>query len=306
MSLEKSGGLPEVKSICRHRRGWQIRLLCCECAVLDTTHADVCWTQSPQHFAASEDELKTSVPTNLNTYTITTFNADDGVSHWRAILRPPSPTTQAEISILATPEELQSETSDNTIDSSLEYQQSSLLDCGALREHYAHLQVLADQVRAAHMTVTEEEACITAALKTLWDENPDLRRRGLKGGTARTAKKMKGPYTPINKMTKEQKHRRLHVEKQDKRVRGGIERVRLLQELLDSSLKLVEYQAGECEMILGREGLTKDYGAEPLSCDVELVNNILGGEMFGLIQEVEVMMETYYEEIYTVSWLEVG
>lgn len=171
-----------------------------------------------------------------------------------------------------------------------------LLDYGHLCHHLGRMQLLADQLRAAHMLVIEKEAQVETTLKKLWEANPDLRRRGLRGGAARKAKHTKGKYTPIRDMCPKQNQRRLYVEKQDQRDRGRIQGLRYFRKFFEHNLERVKYQTGECDWILGREQMTKCNGGQPCAYDVELADDLLHGEMVESIEEIEATLKVFYTE----------
>ncbi|EXJ92130.1 hypothetical protein A1O3_00680 [Capronia epimyces CBS 606.96] len=176
------------------------------------------------------------------------------------------------------------------------HHQALLLDYDYLRQHQANLQLLADQIRAAQMTASEQEACIAATIESLWDQNPDLRRRGLRGGAARKARKTGRTYTPIKDMSPDQNHRRRLVEKQDQRERDRRNGIRALKTIFKDHLTHVEYQVEECRKILAREWMTKSGLVAPSPYDIELTDNILTGDMSEMIEEIQAMLETFYDE----------
>lgn len=117
-----------------------------------------------------------------------------------------------------------------------------------------------DLLRAAIRDVEERKRRISKKLKNMWDENPDLRRRGLAGGVARKARRGK-PYIPIGQVSGEAKRRRLEVEARDVKARNKLAGLSALKVVFDEGYCLLQKFLIACDVLATYPDKTQDGSA---------------------------------------------
>jgi hypothetical protein len=125
-----------------------------------------------------------------------------------------------------------------------------LVDDAALEAHRSQLSKLATNLEYARGVVGKHEEQIKAQLEKLWDDNADLRRRGLRGGTARKNRKDHGAYVKFEETAAlgEEFHKhRLDVEKQDYDGRNRQAGLAALSEMFEETHDWILKQLEICE-----------------------------------------------------------
>jgi hypothetical protein len=130
-----------------------------------------------------------------------------------------------------------------------------VININELGDYLHRLHVLADLLRAARITVDQDEALTGVDLADMWEKNPDIRKRGLRGGSARKQQKMGLKYIPVHKMSAEYKRRRLEVEKTDYTGRTHIAALRIMSDMLGTGFDAVRRQQAKCHDTFALVGL---------------------------------------------------
>ncbi|OAG38697.1 hypothetical protein AYO21_07050 [Fonsecaea monophora] len=172
------------------------------------------------------------------------------------------------------------------------------VDFDAIQGHLDRLCVLADLVRAAHTTIDQHEARIQHGLSELWDDNQDIRRRGLRGGTARKQRKITGKYVRIaTVMDRELADRRLEVEKTDYLGRNRVVGLRGLRDMFEDAFLFLRDQQHKCEDILRCADILM-YGVTTphMLTHLATVDQVFTAENWAQIEDIESMLDTFDEE----------
>ncbi|KIX91912.1 uncharacterized protein Z520_12375 [Fonsecaea multimorphosa CBS 102226] len=171
------------------------------------------------------------------------------------------------------------------------------IDLSAVQEHLDRVCVLADLVRAAHTTVDQHEARIQHELTELWDNNQDIRKRGLRGGTARKQRRAIGNYIPIATVERELSKRRVEVERIDYLGRNRVAGLRALRIMFEEAFCFLRDQQHQCEDIL-RCGEILMYGVTtPLVLDhLGAVDEVFTAENLDKIDDIAEMLDNFDEE----------
>ncbi|EXJ76141.1 uncharacterized protein A1O5_00649 [Cladophialophora psammophila CBS 110553] len=171
------------------------------------------------------------------------------------------------------------------------------INFGAIHEHLDRLYTLADLIRTAHTTIDQHEARIQHELSELWEDNPDIRKRGLRGGTARKQRRMIGKYVRITTVDRELAERRLEVEKTDYFGRNRLAGLRGLRVMFEEAFCFVRDQQYQCEDVL-RWGEVLMYGVTTpiLLARLATIDDILAADNLGEVEDIEDMLETFHQE----------
>ncbi|KIW98985.1 uncharacterized protein Z519_00648 [Cladophialophora bantiana CBS 173.52] len=170
------------------------------------------------------------------------------------------------------------------------------INFGAIHEHLDRLYTLADLIRAAHTTIDQHEARIQHELSELWEDNPDIRKRGLRGGTARKQRRMIGKYVRITTVDRELAERRLEVEKMDYFGRNRLAGLRGLRVMFEEAFCFVRDQQYQCEDVLRGEVLMYGVTMPILLARLATIDDILAADNLGEIEDIEDMLETFHQE----------
>ncbi|OQV06176.1 hypothetical protein CLAIMM_10789 [Cladophialophora immunda] len=167
----------------------------------------------------------------------------------------------------------------------------------AIQEHLDRICVLADLVRAVHTTIDQHEARIQHELSELWSDNPDIRKRGLRGGTARKQRKIIGRYVRITTVDRELAGRRLEVEKIDYLGRNRVAGLRGLRKMFEEAFCFLRDQQHKCEDIV-RCGETLMYGVTtPLVLThLASVDDVFTAGNLEQMEDIGEMLDTFDEE----------
>jgi hypothetical protein len=178
-----------------------------------------------------------------------------------------------------------------------------LIDLDLIHHHLNRLCTLADLIRGVYCDLQQHESLIDASLKHVWETNADIKKRGLRGGTARRARRLGmqfgKKYAPIHRMSPQDNQRRMEVEKVDFLGRSRITGLRILQGMLETNHKYVREQQNECRVILGHVEELMAGVTTPLESRLGLAaNKLLSEDQLGKIDEIEEMLEIIHEELY--------
>ena len=109
-------------------------------------------------------------------------------------------------------------------------------------------------IAAAHELVSDHEARLKAEIEELWADNTTIRKRGLRGGTARKQRQLKGNYTKYKDVRAAHgdhflKHR-VEVEQKDLLGRNRLLGLKALRELFQESYDEVKVQLEACQQVI--------------------------------------------------------
>ncbi|OAP61877.1 hypothetical protein AYL99_04080 [Fonsecaea erecta] len=172
------------------------------------------------------------------------------------------------------------------------------VDFAGIQEHLDHVRVLTDLVRAAHTTIDQHDARVQHELTRLWSDNPDIRKRGLRGGTARKQRRVTGKYVRITTvMDRDFAERRLEVERIDYLGRNRAAGLRALRKMFEEAFCFLRDQQRQCEDIL-RCGDILMYGVTTptVLSHLGMVDEVLSAENFAHIDDIKDMLDSFNEE----------
>ncbi|EXJ60423.1 hypothetical protein A1O7_04575 [Cladophialophora yegresii CBS 114405] len=189
-----------------------------------------------------------------------------------------------------------------TRNSDVELDDALLNDGQALDSHLFRLQGISMNLLRIEEVIREDEAKNKARLEALWIDNTDVRRRGLRGGTARKNRQDHGNYVKFGEtaaLSAEFHQHRLDVEKQDYEGRNRQAGFSALGELLEQAHSWIREQLGICEDMI-RCMNTGDIGLPSVSAKISNMNAIVFGEpeenRAGKIADIEEMLQAFADE----------
>ena len=167
-----------------------------------------------------------------------------------------------------------------------------------ITKHYLdRLYALADMIRPLSSEIEETEARIEVELKDLWEDNPDIRKRGLRGGNARKEKRLGKKFVPIRKMTPQHNMRRVEVERLDYLGRNRIAGLRVLRDILTENFAFVRSQQHQCQVILTHAAILNQGISTPMEPRLTMMaNEVFSEEHLDKIEDIEEMLETFHEQ----------
>lgn len=176
------------------------------------------------------------------------------------------------------------------------YEPALFVNFDPINKYLDRLCTLADLLRATFTTVDLCETRLRHDLTEMWADNSDLRRPGLRGGTARKQRRAKGNKVPKRELTLEELERRKVVEKVDYQRRNRLAGLTVLREMLESAFAFVRDQQGKChEIISSGNAMTYGVGTKPVVGRLRYVEDILGEDL-EIVEDIEEMVETFYDE----------
>ena len=173
-------------------------------------------------------------------------------------------------------------------------------DLAPVQEHLDSLYILADLVRAAHQIVDQHECRLQHQLKELWEDNPTIRKRGLRGGTARKQRKKIGNYVSFADhaaISRAFLEHRLEVEKTDYLGRNRIAGLRAMREMLEDSFDYVREQQHQCEEVLLIAESFVNGTITPMDfVKLASIDEEFPEEDVGKLEDIKDMLEVFHEE----------
>jgi hypothetical protein len=174
-------------------------------------------------------------------------------------------------------------------------------DVRPIRQHLDRLNKLAGQLQTAHDTVFDYEERLKAAIEELWGDNSTLRKRGLRGGTARKQRKYKGNYIKFGEHAVQGdqilKHR-VAVETTDFLGRNRLLGLKALKDLFGESFKYLHEQQQICQELIGCSDLWS-MAITQLKVFAQYSKNkdsLFQEEALEKIEDIEEMVEAFNEE----------
>ncbi|KIX09619.1 uncharacterized protein Z518_00699 [Rhinocladiella mackenziei CBS 650.93] len=117
---------------------------------------------------------------------------------------------------------------------------SFLVHRSRLTEHLGRLNILCDELSGLYSQLDQYKARIEHQHRELWKANPDIRKKGLKGGSARKQRKIAGKYVPMAQNTAALQKRRRGVEKIDKYGRDRLEGIAALKLMIEEAMRFIK------------------------------------------------------------------
>jgi len=115
----------------------------------------------------------------------------------------------------------------------------------------ARLKTISDQLRAAHAQADMQVNRINASLEKMWKENTTFRKRGLKGGRARSQQAKKGRLAIcLQDLTPEQHKLRREVERKDRKGRNQIEGLNQILTMFEDGYQFIQGQQNIAEQVV--------------------------------------------------------
>ena len=172
----------------------------------------------------------------------------------------------------------------------------------ALRDHVFRTEVLAAQLLHAIDIVNTRIITMKAEIDQLWEDNDHLRRRGLRGGTARKNRSQHGSYVPYKddkaNHGKDFLKKRAQVENTDLLGRNRIAGLKALEELFTDNFNKIMNHMGECTDFLDRafEWEQPDKDLDFYIEFSETLDKLMGKERVDEIDMSEGMLEAFAVE----------
>lgn len=127
-----------------------------------------------------------------------------------------------------------------------------VIDVAFAKECLQRINILADVMGAHYLTLSESEARTKRGLNELWQQHPDIRRRGLLGGTARRQARHK-KFVSIGKIPTHERARRIAVEQKDYAGRDRLAGIAKARELFEMAMWNLREQQRKCEQVFAFE-----------------------------------------------------
>lgn len=171
-----------------------------------------------------------------------------------------------------------------------------------LHVYLERLSTLADQLRPIYFEMDGVEKRLGGELQTLWKGNSDIRKRGLRGGTARKQRKLGNRYVPIRMMTPDQNKRRREVERVDYLGRNRMSGLRILRGVFEDSFDVIRGEQSKCQEVLEHANEMVYGAATSMTSRIALAaDELLGGQRLREIEDIEEMIDTFHEE-FALYW----
>ncbi|ETI24744.1 hypothetical protein G647_04114 [Cladophialophora carrionii CBS 160.54] len=192
----------------------------------------------------------------------------------------------------------------STPDPNAELDDALLADNAAVHSRWSQLQRISANLDRVQEVIRDDEAKIKAQLEELWVDNTDVRRRGLRGGTARKNRKDHGNYVKFGEtaaMSAEFHQHRLDVEKQDYEGRNRQAGLAALRDMFEQTHRWIAKQVEVCEDMVRSMAIAAHFVRVP-AVDAKLSNMhaIVFGEpeenRSAKIADIEQMLAAFAEE----------
>lgn len=186
---------------------------------------------------------------------------------------------------------------DQSVSTNLVLDPNLFIDFDGVQEYLEHLNTLSDLIRGAHIQVDMEFNRIQNTLKEIWEENTDLRKRGLRGGRARKQNKLGKSFASMQNMTPEQTKRRKEVEAKDYQGRNRLEGLKQILTLLETSHQFVQEQQTMAEEVLlaGRK-VALGSANRIEACIAHAADTVLFDANHEELGDIEDMLKAFYDE----------
>ena len=172
------------------------------------------------------------------------------------------------------------------------------LSLEAAGQYLQELNILEDGVKAVYVVVENHLFRIQNEQTTLWKKNPDLRRRGLRGGRARKQNATGKAFISITLEPPAEYKRRKEVETQDYQDRTRSSGLQNLADVFDNCYNLIHEQQRLAGLVLkhGNTLTSESAGLTELEDARTRYETAIGGIDREKMDEIQEMLDTFNAE----------
>lgn len=154
-----------------------------------------------------------------------------------------------------------------------------------------------DELRAIQWAIDDQKERVKDDNKDLWDNNQNMRMRGLVSGTARKQRRLKGNYVPVDQLDPQALQHRKQVEEQDALDRNRLAGLRSMSPILRNAYMTLKGVQLQCEyLIQAAEKVEKGEASEREVKDLENIEEAVFGETLIMVAGVSELLTVIHAE----------
>ena len=180
----------------------------------------------------------------------------------------------------------------------IEYDPDLFLDLSPVRDHLEYLNNIGGDLETACDSVVNHESRLKAAVDELWDGENNLRKRGLRGGTARKQRSIKGNYVKFRTHTPQELEHRKKVEATDLLGRNRLLGLKALKDLFAEAFTYICEEQHNCQELLDCSDRW-DMTADPMAVIgrfATAIEYLLRQESMDKLEDIAGMVQVFNEE----------